>query len=380
MKKNTAGQVIGCQMVSATDGSAFTGAVTVYVTGDGGTQAAGSVGSGAGTHEGNGFHTYAPAQAETNYDHVAFTFIGSGAIPATVQVYPSFPQTGDAFGRLGAPAGASVSADIAAIEAQTADIGVAGAGLTALGDTRLANLDAAVSSRLATTGYTAPPTAAANADAVWDEARADHTTAGSFGEVETSADIADAVWDEALAGHSGVGSAGAALTAAGSAGDPWATALPGTYGVGTAGKLLSDNLNAPVGTVDTVVDGIATTLGAAGAGLTAVPWNAAWDAEAQSACADAITAADLATAAAVADVPTVAEFEARTLPAADYVVTTDTIAGATSVGTVTGNVNGSVGSVTGAVGSVTAEVTANVKKINDVALTGNGTTTPWGPA
>ena len=56
-----------------------------------------------------------------------------------------------AFIRLGAPAGASVSADIAAIEAQTDDIGVAGAGLTALGDTRIANLDATVSSRLAPT-------------------------------------------------------------------------------------------------------------------------------------------------------------------------------------------------------------------------------------
>lgn len=41
-------------------------------------------------------------------------------------------QTGDTFARLGAPAGVSISADIAAIEAQTNDIGVAGAGLTAL--------------------------------------------------------------------------------------------------------------------------------------------------------------------------------------------------------------------------------------------------------
>lgn len=41
-------------------------------------------------------------------------------------------QTGDSYARLGAPAGASVSADIAAIEAQTDDIGVAGAGLTAV--------------------------------------------------------------------------------------------------------------------------------------------------------------------------------------------------------------------------------------------------------
>lgn len=135
-------------MVSASDGSAFTGSVTVYVTGDAGTQAVGSVGSGVCAHEGNGFHTYAPAQAETNYNHVAFTFIGTGAVPATVQVYTAFPQTGDSYARLGAPAGASIAADIATRASQssvdtidgivysillnTAEIGAAGAGLTAL--------------------------------------------------------------------------------------------------------------------------------------------------------------------------------------------------------------------------------------------------------
>jgi hypothetical protein len=93
MKKNAAGQKIGAQMISASDGSAFTGAVTVYVTGDAGTQASGSVGSGACVHEGNGFHTYAPSQAETDYDHIAFTFIGSGAVPTTVQVYPTTIDT-----------------------------------------------------------------------------------------------------------------------------------------------------------------------------------------------------------------------------------------------------------------------------------------------
>lgn len=82
-------------MCSATDGSAFTGAVTVYVCGDAGTQSIGSVGAGACTHEGNGYHTYAPAQAETNYNLIGFTFIGSGAIPSTVQVATSFPQTVD---------------------------------------------------------------------------------------------------------------------------------------------------------------------------------------------------------------------------------------------------------------------------------------------
>ncbi len=95
MKKNVSGQAIGAQMITASDGSAFTGSVTVSVTGDAGTQATGSVGSGACTHKGNGYHTYAPAQAETNYDLIAFTFTGTGAIPVTVQVYTTFPQTGD---------------------------------------------------------------------------------------------------------------------------------------------------------------------------------------------------------------------------------------------------------------------------------------------
>ena len=85
--KNTAGQKIGAEMVSATDGSAFTGSVTVSVTIDAGTQATGSVGSGACAHEGNGYHTYAPAQAETNGQLVAFTFTGTGAVPATVQCF-----------------------------------------------------------------------------------------------------------------------------------------------------------------------------------------------------------------------------------------------------------------------------------------------------
>lgn len=95
MKKNVASQAIGAEMINATTGAAFTGTVTVYVTGDNGTQTIGSVGSGVCTHEGNGYHSYAPATAETNYNHIAWTFIGTGAIPATVQVYTDFPQSAD---------------------------------------------------------------------------------------------------------------------------------------------------------------------------------------------------------------------------------------------------------------------------------------------
>lgn len=118
MKKNVASQKVGAQMVSATDGSAFTGSVTVEVTLDAGTQATGSVGSGACTHEGTGYHTYAPAQAETNGDLAAFTFHGTGAVPATVQIYTSFPQSVDN------------ATNIALIKTSTDEIGTAGAGLT----------------------------------------------------------------------------------------------------------------------------------------------------------------------------------------------------------------------------------------------------------
>ncbi len=46
------------------------------------------------------------------------------------------------------------------------------------------------------------------------------------------------------------------LDGASSAGDPWGTVLPGAYGAGTAGKIVGDNIDAPISTVDTVVDAI----------------------------------------------------------------------------------------------------------------------------
>lgn len=75
----------------------------------------------------------------------------------------------------------------------------------------LANLDVAVSTRLATAGYTAPPTAAANADQVWDEL---------------------------LSGHLGAGSTGAKLNTLANAADPLLNSVPGSYAQGTAGHTL----------------------------------------------------------------------------------------------------------------------------------------------
>jgi len=93
MKKNVASQSVGIQMITISDGSNFTGTVTLAITKDNGTQT-GSAGT-APAHEGNGYHSYSPTQAETNADHIAFTFSGTGAITSSVQVFTSFPQTVD---------------------------------------------------------------------------------------------------------------------------------------------------------------------------------------------------------------------------------------------------------------------------------------------
>jgi hypothetical protein len=102
------------------------------------------------------------------------------------------PQSGDAYARIGA----------------------GGSGLTSLGDTRLSQLDAAVSSRAPASDVTAI------------KAKTDQLTFSS-GKVDATLDagvrtaVAGAVWDEPLATHQTTGSAGAALATAGSGGiDP----------------------------------------------------------------------------------------------------------------------------------------------------------------
>ncbi|MBK7338518.1 MAG: hypothetical protein IPJ00_21250 [Saprospirales bacterium] len=85
MRKNVAGQSISKSLISKTTGDAVTsGTTTVYVTGDNGTQTAGG---GTVAHKGNGEWSYAPTQAETNYAHIAYTFVNSNAVTETVNVY-----------------------------------------------------------------------------------------------------------------------------------------------------------------------------------------------------------------------------------------------------------------------------------------------------
>ena len=109
-------------------------------------------------------------------------------------------------------------------------------------------------------------------------------------------------------------------------------------------------------------------IGAAGAGLTAVPWNAAWDAEVQSEVADAL---------AVYDPPTNAEMEARTIVSANY-------ATASALDTVDNFLDTEITAIKDKTDMLTFtvanQVDVNIQYVNDVAVTGTGAAgNEWGP-
>lgn len=86
----------------------------------------------------------------------------------------------------------------------------------------------------------------------------------------TAAENADQVWEEAIADHSGTaGSTAEKLAAAASAGDPWSTALPGSYSPGEAGYIVGNSLDDTVssrsapGDAMTLTSGERSTLAAA---------------------------------------------------------------------------------------------------------------------
>ena len=280
MIKNTASQKIGAQLVSATDGSNFTGTVTVYVTVDAGTQTIGSVGSGICTSEGKGLHTYAPSQAETNGDHLAFTFEGTGAVTATVQVYTI---AGDAFTRLGAPAGASVSADLVVIDNFVDDL-----------ETRLSAVRAGYLDNLSA--------GAAALEATAQSVLTDTAEIGTAGAGLTNIDLPNQTMNITgnLTGNvsGSVGSVTAGVTLAAAAVQAiWDALTSALTTASSIGKLIVDSLNATISSrasqttldtldnlvdtevadIKTVVDAIlvdTAEIGAAGAGLTVIATQA----------------------------------------------------------------------------------------------------------
>lgn len=197
MRKNVASQTVCAQLTALADGAPVTaGTTTVYVTGDGGAQGAGA---GTVTHEGNGCWSYVPTQAETNYDHVAFTFVNASAVAVTVNVYPTGLDPTDATtGGLGnldaAVSSRATAAQATAIEADTQDLQTRLPAALVGGrmDSDVGNLQNAVIAA-ATFAASAIDATALASDAV--------------------AEIADGVWDELLAGHVTPDSAGVALSA-----------------------------------------------------------------------------------------------------------------------------------------------------------------------
>ena len=224
MKKNEGGQVVAFQAVSSTDGSAVTtGSPTVYVTIDGGTQA---TGTNTAIHEGQGSWSYVPTQAETDGDHVVYTFTLAGCINQSVNVYPVVVSEYQATG-------------FSTFNAATDTVANVGTVATCTTNSDMRGTDGA--------NTVTPPASADIADAVWDELSSEHSIAGSFGvyvdsqlsTIRTVVDdtandittiqstlggspgvvltpaqenqIIDGVLDEALASHTTAGSLGKAI-------------------------------------------------------------------------------------------------------------------------------------------------------------------------
>jgi hypothetical protein len=102
-----------------------------------------------------------------------------------------------------------------------------------------------------------------------------------------------------------------------------------------------------------------------GTGLSAIPWNASWDAEVQSEVADALGAYDP---------PTNAEMEARTLASADYATATALATADTVVDAIKAKTDSLTFTQAG-------HIDANIKRVADTAVDGAGTSgDPWGPA
>lgn len=204
---------------------------------------------------GNGF------AAATNVD-VVITTGTVGGVSVVGHLVGSFSIANrSAVAVLGAPAGASVSADLAAVKVDTAAI------LIDTGTTLDARIPAVlVSGRMdSSVGAMAANTMTAAA------AAADLTTELQTG-LATAAALAtvDGIVDDILV------DTGITLQAEVDAIQAKTDNLP------------SDPADESL--IIAATDAIMTRLGVAGAGLTAIPWNAAWDAEVESELADALEA------------------------------------------------------------------------------------------
>lgn len=192
------------------------------------------------------------------------------------------PQTGDAYGRIGALGAGLTAVDdatltaLAAIQADTDDIqtrlpaalvsGRIDASVGAIAANAITaaaiNADAITAAKIAadvTTELQAGLATPTNITAGTITTVTNLTNAPTVGDLTAAmkTSVENAVLDADVATHhTTAGSAGAKINAAGGAADPWATALPGAYGAGSAGKIIGDNINAKIGDVKAKTDNL----------------------------------------------------------------------------------------------------------------------------
>ena len=178
----------------------------------------------------------------------------------------SAAQSGDAYGRLGAPNGASVSADIAAVKTDSAAAKAVADKL----NTTLKEVEGNGAYQFKAVALENAPSGGGSGEADWsaDEKKQIRSALGIDGakvaaengqlqaiqealdDLPELSEAAEAIRDVDNASPA-AGSLGAKVNSAASAGDPWSTALPGSYSTGSAGKLVGDM----AGTVSTNLDG-----------------------------------------------------------------------------------------------------------------------------
>ena len=212
LRKNTAGQFIHFQGVDAATGGIKSGVTwTVRRCLDGTFAAA----TGTVTEDGTtGWYKFAMSQADTNGNNIGFNFTGTDAVPQTVNaITTACDPTSTAFGlSLAKTTNITGFNDIAAtaIVSSGAITTLAGAvvsvttaaTVTTVTGLTAANLDVAVSTRLATAGYTAPDNTSIAAILVDTGTTLDAAIAAV--KVDTAATLIDTAE---------IGAAGAGLTA-----------------------------------------------------------------------------------------------------------------------------------------------------------------------
>ncbi len=175
-------------VVQISDGAVQTAGVSVAVRTEGGAETAGSGIVSYGTLSGIVYYT--PTQAETNYTAFVLVAYKTGCIPIEKSVVTTASETAGYAGldwaKVGNPTSV-VGLSSTTISTSQAVGSVSGA-VGSVTARVTANTDqwggvAVTGMPLPTTSYTAPPTVGLIADAVWDEAYAGHTTAGTFGKL-----------------------------------------------------------------------------------------------------------------------------------------------------------------------------------------------------